>query len=491
MPKKKVESISSNDDDDDIVEVKRQKIEESIKGASKRSPLRLTRVTSLPDSENHNTVTLGDLIGHEDLIEMYQFNYMISLSYVMGHVNPKVRSKIKAHFVFGRRPKDAPLESLMEEERQSLSYPDTVTLEPIVLKSDFATHHTKLMVLIFHDKASNTKQAQVVIHTANLIPFDWGDMTQGVWKSPRLRAKEGKNEEPEFKTDFIDYIKAYRKPKLTELAKFLSSIDFGPVKGVEFIGSVPGNYYPGKPNYRKWGVLKLHRHIEQLEKSLKDSPGDIIMQVSSIATLGPPSSYFEPILLAALRGEEIHGKKSNAKTTARILFPTVDNIQQSLNGYDSGSSIHFNSETPKQASLLNELKPMLCKWKGIKSGRDRAAPHIKTYTRTITEENGQTKLGWIVLTSANMSKQAWGIVAKAKKNLWVQSWEAGVLIHPQEDEELIPCYKSDTSGKDGNIQNIRMPFDLPPTIYSSSDTIWSPHRSYSQPDWRGGNWSDQ
>lgn len=71
-------------------------------------------------------------------------------------------------------------------------------------------------------------------------------------------------------------------------------------------------------------------------------------------------------------------------------------------------------------------------WKADCSGRSRAPPHIKSYSRWSPD---QTKMAWFLLTSANLSKAAWGKVNKAGNRLTVMSWEAGVLFIP----EVIVC----------------------------------------------------
>lgn len=55
-------------------------------------------------------------------------------------------------------------------------------------------------------------------------------------------------------------------------------------------------------------------------------------------------------------------------------------------------------------------------------------PHIKTYSRVSPDG---TKLGWFLLTSANLSKAAWGKMNKNQDGLTIMSWEAGVLFIPQ------------------------------------------------------------
>lgn len=42
----------------------------------------------------------------------------------------------------------------------------------------YGTHHTKMMLLQYKDGL------RVVVHTANLVPDDWYEKTQGYWVSP-------------------------------------------------------------------------------------------------------------------------------------------------------------------------------------------------------------------------------------------------------------------------------------------------------------------
>jgi tyrosyl-DNA phosphodiesterase 1 len=76
-----------------------------------------------------------------------------------------------------------------------------------------ANYNTQMLILLRHDE-----KAQVIIHTANMIPFDWGNMAQAVWKSPLLPlatdiAPSTQTEEigngSKFKTDLLNYLRAY------------------------------------------------------------------------------------------------------------------------------------------------------------------------------------------------------------------------------------------------------------------------------------------
>jgi tyrosyl-DNA phosphodiesterase-1 len=60
-------------------------------------------------------------------------------------------------------------------------------------------------------------------------------------------------------------------------------------------------------------------------------------------------------------------------------------------------------------------------------------PHIKTYARVSPRGH---HLAWFHLTSANLSKAAWGKVQESKwkggrSGLYIMSYEAGVLFLPK------------------------------------------------------------
>lgn len=71
-------------------------------------------------------------------------------------------------------------------------------------------------------------------------------------------------------------------------------------------------------------------------------------------------------------------------------------------------------------------------WKSDKKHRSRAMPHIKTYA--LYDKNYE-KLNWFVLSSANISKAAWGQLRSppidCRVSLHILSYECGVLFLPK------------------------------------------------------------
>lgn len=209
----------------------------------------------------------------------------------------------------------------------------------------------------------------------------------------------------------------------------------------------------------------------------------------------------------------------------------------------------MKTETPAQRKQLELLKPMLCHWAGDeKSGSDvrlaqrrRAAPHIKTYIRFSDES--MTSVDWALMTSANLSKQAWGEEINGKGEVRICSYEIGVVVWPAlwddgGEAEMVPVFGKDAPDEDCNNDiekkenndiekkeesemddeddvettddeggegvfadrkerkrpyrtrvGLRMPYDLPLVPYADEEMPWCASTPCSEPDWMGRTWS--
>src|SRR6187402_2160830 len=250
-----------------------------------------------------------------------------------------------------------------------------------------------MLVLLRHDDT-----AQIIIHTANMIPFDWTNMAQAVWRSPLLPKitcdslsfysdKVGSG--AKFKTDFLNYLRAYDtkrticKPLIEELSKH----DFSEIRAA-LVASVPGKQEIETDSKTAWGWAGLKNVLKSVP--VQGNEPEIVVQISSIATLGPTDKWLDQTLFKVLSTSKNVG---SSKSKFKIIFPPADEIRRSLNGYDSGSAIHTKIQTAAQVKQLQYLKPMLYHWAGdgaqhaststpiSDAGRKRAAPHIKTFIR--------------------------------------------------------------------------------------------------------------
>lgn len=368
------------------------------------------------------------------------------------------------------------------------------------------------MVLLRHDD-----QAQVIIHTANMIVGDWANMSQAVWKSPRLPLldeqqskdtilSQGAQAAPygsgaRFKLDFLNYLRAYDKrrtickPLIEQLIKY----DFSSIRGA-LVGHTPGRHKLDSDSGTLFGWPAIRDILRTISVS-GDEDAQVVAQVSSIATLGVTDAWITKTLSAAFFASQNFSAK---KPKLGIVFPTPKEIRTSLNGYGSGGSIHTKIQTSAQMKQLQYLKPLFYHWAGDvhpdgessqlvrEAGRRRAAPHIKTYVRfSGTKDPSKAIIDWALITSANISKQAWGEALNTAGEVRVSSYELGVLVAPQmyaDDAIMVPTFKEDLpeNAIDGKTTiGFRMPYDLPLVPYGKNDEPWCATKAHEEPDWMG------
>ncbi|KAI1379553.1 phospholipase D/nuclease [Hypoxylon crocopeplum] len=467
------------------------------------SPIRLTTIQDLPEEFNVGAVSLHDLLGDPLIAECWEFNYLHDVDFLMSHFDEDTRSLVKVHIVHGFWKKDD-LNRISLEQRAS-QY-SNVTLHPAFMPEMFGTHHSKMLVLFRHDDTT-----QVIIHTANMISKDWTNMTNGVWQTPLLPLLKDQGQPSEtdmklgrgsrFKVDLLNYLRAYntRREICEPMVKKLEKYDFSAVRGA-LIASVPGKHDVNDedPNKTHWGWAGIKHALSSVP--IQAGKSDIVVQISSIATLGATDNWLKRTLFDALSP----GARANTpKPEFKIIFPTPDEIRCSLDGYASGGSIHTKIQSSTQAKQLQYMKPIFYHWandceKGTieegtpqDGGRKRAAPHIKTYIR----HNENKTIDWALLTSANISKQAWGEAANAGQ-LRIASWEIGVLVWPElfaDKARMVSTFMTDMPAKedlggDAPLVGFRIPYSLPLQKYGSGEVPWVASASYDEPDRNGCVW---
>ncbi|OJD13277.1 hypothetical protein AJ78_06256 [Emergomyces pasteurianus Ep9510] len=569
------------------------------------SPIQLTHIRDFPASSDNNNdaVRLRDILGDPLIKECWQFNYMFDVDFLMSQFDEDVRNMVIVKIIHGSWKRESPNRIKIDEGCRR--YPN---VEPIVayMPEPFGTHHSKMMILIRHDD-----QAQVVIHTANMIAGDWANMCQAVWRSPLLPilpengsghsspTSSGFGTGNRFKRDLLAYLEAYGHKKTGPLVDQLAKYDFSTVQA-GLVASIPSRQTVGELDSEKrtlWGWPALKDAIRQIPLNRgKDSAGkkpQIVIQISSVATLGQTDKWLKGTFFAALspppsRSLSLLNTIPRPAAKFSIIFPTADEIRRSLNGYGSGGSIHMKLQSAAQRNQLEYMRPYLSHWAGDadsgvntftkgsttnppekrsaseedvesvqkkqdtvkkdgqpirEAGRRRAAPHIKTYIRF--SDADMTTIDWAMVTSANLSLQAWGAAANGKKEIRICSWEIGVLIWPDlfvdgevdnnnsdgregkgkgkevnrsdgkrvsgnedinglKSAVMVPCFKGDTPEVTGSnhgsyaatiptttFVGLRMPYDLPLSPYTLQDQPWCATASYSEPDWLGQTWEEE
>ena len=156
----------------------------------------------------------------------------------------------------------------------------------------------------------------------------------------------------------------------------------------------------------------------------------VICQFSSIGSLGAkPESWLIGEFLKSFTTLSLSGPVL-ASSSLKLIFPCVENVRQSLEGYRAGGSLPYSIKTHSKQEYLTKY---LHHWKSDDKGRTHASPHIKTYFRVSPE---MTKIMFVLLTSSNLSKAAWGCLEKSSSQLFIRSYELGVLFIPK----ILVCF---------------------------------------------------
>lgn len=156
-----------------------------------------------------------------------------------------------------------------------------------------------------------------------------------------------------------------------------------------------------------------------------DNYWPVLGQFSSIGTLGAkPDNWLSGEFLLSMKSLP-RKLASITPTPLKLIFPCVEDVRNSLEGYEAGGSLPYSMKTHIKQPYLTKY----ChKWVSESKGRTRACPHIKSYFRVSPDYD---QISWAILTSANLSKAAWGTLEKNATQLCIRSYELGVMFFPQ------------------------------------------------------------
>ncbi|XP_049395468.1 tyrosyl-DNA phosphodiesterase 1 [Solanum stenotomum] len=456
---------------------------------------RLMRVRELPAWANSEAVSISDVIQGNVLVAILS-NYMVDMDWLLSAC-PTLKRIPNVLVIHGEG--DGTMEYM---KRSKLA---NWILHKPSLPIAYGTHHSKAMLLVY------PTGVRVIVHTANLISIDWNNKSQGLWmqdfpwKDQNNLGKDGG-----FENDLVDYLSTLKWPEFTVNipafgsckinSSFFKKFDYSSAS-VRLIASVPG-YHSGS-SLRKWGHMKLRTVLQECTFSKEFQKSPLIYQFSSLGSLDEKwMTEFASSMSAGVTDD----KKPLGIGEPMIVWPNVEDVRCSLEGYAAGSAI----PSPSKNVEKEFLKKYWARWKASHTGRCRAMPHIKTFLRY----NGQS-LAWFLLTSSNLSKAAWGTLQKNNSQLMIRSYELGVLFlpssvkrgcgfsctnngYPSEDETSMHEGKKiklvtlawQGKGNDDSSEVIKLPvpYELPPKPYSPEDIPWSWDRRYTKKDIYGQVW---
>lgn len=438
----------------------------------------LTRVTGIKAKYNSGALHIKDILSplFGTLVSSAQFNYCFDVDWLIRQYPPEFRGKPILLVHGDKREAKARLQAEAKPYRN-------VSLCQAKLNIAFGTHHTKMMLLHYEEGL------RVVIHTSNLIHEDWHQKTQGIWLSPlypRLtQGSVGSGESPtHFKADLISYLTAYNMPQLKEWADLIQEHDLSETK-VYLIGSTPGRFQGSQKDH--WGHFRLRQLLRaHASTQPRAETWPIVGQFSSIGSMGADESkwlcseFKESLATLGRDGRPL----GSSAAPLHLIYPSVENVRTSLEGYPAGGSLPYSIQT---AEKQNWLHSYFHKWTAETSGRSNAMPHIKTYMRLSPDFS---QMAWFLVTSANLSKAAWGALERNGAQLMIRSYELGVLFLPSAFglDSFKVKQKFFSAGQD-SAASFPVPYDLPPEQYSCKDRPWIWNIPYVKaPDTHGNMW---
>ncbi|XP_034099679.1 probable tyrosyl-DNA phosphodiesterase [Drosophila albomicans] len=418
----------------------------------------LTAITdSKPTHQEPLSITLQEILDESlgEIESSVQINFMIDIGWLLGH-----------YYFAGIL--DKPLLVLYGDESPELlsisKFKPQVTAIRVKMPTPFATSHTKLMLLGYADGGM-----RVVISTANLYEDDWHNRTQGLWISPLLPAlpedaDTSAGESPTgFKQDLMLYLVEYKLSQLQPWIARLRKSDCSAVN-VFFIGSVPGGHRESSVRGHPWGCARLGSLLAKHATPIDDRI-PVVCQSSSIGSLGANvQAWIQQDFVNNLRKDSQPVGRLRQMPAFKMIYPSFGNVSRSHDGMLGGGCLPYGKNTNDKQPWL---KQHLQQWKSGDRHRSQAMPHIKSYTRFNLEEQC---IYWFVLTSANLSKAAWGSFNKnsnIQPCLRIANYEAGVLFLPRfvTGEDTFPLGNS----RDG-VPAFPLPYDVPLTPYGPDDT---------------------
>lgn len=414
----------------------------------------LTAITS--SSETHTeplSITFQEILDPSlgELECSVQINFMVDIGWLLGHYHFAGYLEKPLLVLYGN---DTP-----ELKTISLKKPQ-VTAHFVQMGNPFATHHTKMMLLGYKDKSM-----RVVVSTANLYEDDWHNRVQGLWMSQRLEqlpenADTAAGESPtEFRNELLKYLTSYNNSKLQPWLTRIRKSNFESIN-VFLVTSVPGTHHEGVNGYphghARVGWL-LSKHSAPI-----DDTSAIVAQSSSIGSFGANSNVWltSEFLNSFRRDSKAIGLRKSPQI--KLIYPSFNNVINSYDGLLGGGCLPYGNQIHQKQEWL---KQYMYQWKANCRFRSKSMPHIKTYCRW-----SDKKLFWFVLTSANLSKAAWGSFNKSAKinvPIRINNYEAGVLFLPKF------ITKSDyflMEPSDVNTPVFPSLYDIPLSKYSIDDT---------------------
>ncbi|KAG5326511.1 TYDP1 phosphodiesterase, partial [Acromyrmex heyeri] len=334
---------------------------------------------------------------------------------------------------------------------------ENITIIKIDGQHEFSSHHTNIMILQYKNGI------RVIVSTASLYSADWENRTQGLWISPHLpylpesaHPSDGESSTG-FKKDLERYLSKYDQPVLTQWICTVRRVDFSDVN-VFLVASVPGIHKGYEANF--WGCKKLAYVLSRYVTLPSNEQWPIVIQSAGVGSFGSTiESWLLKDIIRCMSKETSIGLKNHPQF--QFIYPSIENYKHSFDFQDLITPLTYSVEIHSKQQWVEQY---LYQWKAKETGRDCAMPCIKSYTRISPDSK---RVPWFLLTSANLSKAAWGSI-KRYEGYSIGNYEAGVLFIPKviTGTATFPIGKEE----DAAVPIFPIPYDLPLSRYDSDDS---------------------
>jgi Tyrosyl-DNA phosphodiesterase len=313
--------------------------------------------------------------------------------------------------------------------------------------------HSKLMLL------AHPGYLRVVVPTANLVPFDWGEtgvMENTVFMIDLPRRADRQSVGPEELTSFGKELRSFCKAMglAEDLLQSMGNFDFSATEKIAFVHTIGGEHR-STDSWRHTGYPGLGRAVRGLGLQ-SESPVSVDFVTSSIGAL---TIDFLQMLYLACKGDdgmiEYHrrtkpksrsGKASSdadekhatidraaIREGFNIYFPSEKTVQQSRGGPENGGTICFQERWYRSPTFDKSVL------RDCRSAREGLLMHNKIMfvqepspSPSVVSEPAAVPKAWAYVGSANCSESAWGRLVKDRASqqpkLNCRNWECGVLI---------------------------------------------------------------
>ena len=353
----------------------------------------------------------------------------------------------------------------------------------------YSCHHTKLMLLFYADGV------RFIHTTANFLSCDVNYKNQSMFvqdfplkpredvkqpaKQPTQHHEQAEAEwdsawwlHNDFERTLCEYFQSYAAVGL-DLLPLLCRFDYRAARCI-LIPSAPGTYTGAQ--MARFGHMKVRAVLQrELVLDTADSAHLAAAPITAqFSSLGSVQAKWLTELRRSL-GATAGPQRSSDPPAIRLVWPTLDDVRDSIEGWMAGGSICCDKR-----NLNDVVRPLLHRWDGSASGRHQAAPHIKSYCRA----SGQ-RAAYVIVTSANMSGAAWGNLQKGDTQLAVRHYELGLLFTPS---VLQHHYKAPHALRDFSCTPSTPPAAAAAAATPHGDSLtdipvelWLPHSKPAQP----------